>query len=62
MTPGIADGLALTFYLLFWGIIFFMLDWTLANVERIVYFSWTTVIICAGIASYVTVLLSKINA
>ena len=62
MTPGLADTLALVFYLVFWGAIFAMLDYTLSHVWGLTPFSWTFVIIVAGLFSYVTVFLSKINS
>jgi hypothetical protein len=62
MTPGLSDTLSLIFYLFFWMAIFTMVDWTLSSVWGLVLFSWTVVIICGAIASYVTVFLAKLES
>ncbi len=59
MTPGIEDGLAFTFYFVFWGAICWMLEYTLANVFQVMGFSWVVVSICGALLSYGTIWVNK---
>jgi len=59
MTPGIADSLAITFYFLFWGVIFWMVEYSFANVFQAMPFSWWVICACAAFFSYCTVWINK---
>ena len=59
MTPGIADGLAITFYFVFYTAIFWMIEHTVADVFHAMSFSWLVVYACAAAFAYCTVWLDK---
>lgn len=60
MTPGIADGLAITFYFLFWTAIFWMAEYSLSYAYHVLDFSWFVIYACAALFSYCTVWINKI--
>jgi hypothetical protein len=55
MRPGTVDGMALTFFFLFWGAIFWMIVWSFSNVAHAMPFSWLVIVACAALFSYITV-------
>lgn len=59
MTPGLADGLAITFYFLFWFAIFWMVEYAVAYGYHALAFNWLVVYACAAAFSYCTVWLDK---
>jgi hypothetical protein len=59
MPPGIADSLAMTFYFLFYLVIFWMIEYSFAYAYHALEFSWLVVFACAAAFSYGTVWLDK---
>lgn len=59
MTPGIADSLAITFYFVFWAILFWMVEYSFANVFHALTFNWLVIYACAALFSYCTVWINK---
>ncbi len=59
MTPGIADGLAITFYFVFYTGFFWMVEYTFDAVFHALTFSWLVVYACAALFAYCTVWLDK---